>query len=272
MGAAEMRLASTTLLFAGAAAALALAAHPAVAATALNGELNIVANAYVNQHPTVTSMDSQNWAAVPASLNVNALAVANNGIFADHNERVSSFGSAQATWASANAGSVDFTNYGWNFSVTNPATLASGADLDINRPGSGLDWVYTFQATGDGVLQMNYHVTGSGDAFGLQGWTIGFNGPSFGGPAPNQFDDPTQSGVFQGFLTAGQTYTIYLVGNTNIAGTGTQSFAGSMDGTFDWQITERDAGVPEPATWALMLVGFGGMGAALRRRRRLSPA
>jgi hypothetical protein len=27
------------------------------------------------------------------------------------------------------------------------------------------------------------------------------------------------------------------------------------------------AGVPEPATWALMLLGFGGMGAALRRRR-----
>jgi hypothetical protein len=28
--------------------------------------------------------------------------------------------------------------------------------------------------------------------------------------------------------------------------------------------------VPEPATWAMMLVGFGGLGAALRRRRRLA--
>ena len=30
-------------------------------------------------------------------------------------------------------------------------------------------------------------------------------------------------------------------------------------------------GVPEPASWALMLVGFGGLGAALRRSRRQAP-
>jgi hypothetical protein len=29
------------------------------------------------------------------------------------------------------------------------------------------------------------------------------------------------------------------------------------------------AGVPEPATWAMMLVGFGGLGAVMRRRRQL---
>jgi len=33
-------------------------------------------------------------------------------------------------------------------------------------------------------------------------------------------------------------------------------------------ISIRDASVPEPATWALMITGFGGAGAALRSRRR----
>lgn len=40
------------------------------------------------------------------------------------------------------------------------------------------------------------------------------------------------------------------------------------DGTNTFNVAARDAfGVPEPATWAMMLVGFGGLGALLRRRR-----
>jgi hypothetical protein len=32
------------------------------------------------------------------------------------------------------------------------------------------------------------------------------------------------------------------------------------------------AGVPEPSTWALLILGFGGVGLAMRRRRTLQPA
>ena len=37
-------------------------------------------------------------------------------------------------------------------------------------------------------------------------------------------------------------------------------------------VTSSTGGVPEPATWALMLLGFGGLGTALRSRRRATLA
>ena len=39
--------------------------------------------------------------------------------------------------------------------------------------------------------------------------------------------------------------------------------------TYNFEVA---AGVPEPATWAMMLVGFGGLGGLLRRRRTASLA
>ncbi len=38
-----------------------------------------------------------------------------------------------------------------------------------------------------------------------------------------------------------------------------------------WTATFTSDGVPEPATWAIMLIGFGGIGALLRRRK-IGPA
>lgn len=42
-------------------------------------------------------------------------------------------------------------------------------------------------------------------------------------------------------------------------------------GTVDFEISEA-AAVPEPATWATMLMGFGGVGGALRTRKRTATA
>jgi hypothetical protein len=43
--------------------------------------------------------------------------------------------------------------------------------------------------------------------------------------------------------------------------------------SYVWLVHDGDiaaAGVPEPSTWALLLAGFGGVGAMLRRRSRVS--
>lgn len=51
-------------------------------------------------------------------------------------------------------------------------------------------------------------------------------------------------------------YTLTINGNN--------SGAGSLGGS----ITIRQAAVPEPATWAMMLIGFGAVGFAMRRRQK----
>jgi hypothetical protein len=57
----------------------------------------------------------------------------------------------------------------------------------------------------------------------------------------------------------------------------TEGFYGDNDGYYDvsvYQLGNVVPGVPEPGTWAVMIIGFGVIGSALRRRKalRLRPA
>jgi hypothetical protein len=54
----------------------------------------------------------------------------------------------------------------------------------------------------------------------------------------------------------------------NLIGTLTGLYSGSYSGTINVQPVR--GAVPEPATWAMMLLGFGAMGVATRRRRAKS--
>ncbi|HEX7943502.1 MAG TPA: PEPxxWA-CTERM sorting domain-containing protein [Phenylobacterium sp.] len=65
---------------------------------------------------------------------------------------------------------------------------------------------------------------------------------------------------------------VEIIGNTFDTSGGALQFdnANYFDGQRPITISavvRGDTGVPEPATWAMMLIGFGGMGAMLRRRR-----
>jgi len=57
-----------------------------------------------------------------------------------------------------------------------------------------------------------------------------------------------------------------LVGNTPGA-----TISGQITGQVNLHSETLGPGVPEPASWALMLLGFGGLGAALRAQRRRRP-
>ena len=93
------------------------------------------------------------------------------------------------------------------------------------------------------------------------------------------------SNSFSALLSPGRFYPD-LVGISNAFGSfdtrfdsGSLEVIGTSSGVF---ATERTltvsnvesvpGAVPEPATWAMMLLGFGGMGVSLRRRRRSAVA
>ncbi len=232
-------------------AAAGLTTSRASAAVALSGELNIVANSSLGGSGVVSDPHSASWVAIPTTLSTAASATANSGPGS-----VVTTGSANATWGSADSGTVTFRNYGWT--ISNPQNEVAKSDLTGGRAGS--DWSYTFTATQNGLFTLTYNIVADGFTFGLQGWALDWSGSGTGGPTQN-VSDPTQSGVFTGTLVAGDTYTIGLNGNPNIQTAG--NLTGHMNGDFSWSISA----VPEPSTWAMLILGFAGMGMLAYRRR-----
>jgi PEP-CTERM motif len=64
------------------------------------------------------------------------------------------------------------------------------------------------------------------------------------------------------FTAAGTATTISLIGNSGV----------NYIGLDNVSVVQTAAGVPEPAIWMMMLIGIGGIGAALRTRRGYRPA
>jgi len=93
-------------------------------------------------------------------------------------------------------------------------------------------------------------------------WDVDFTAVDLDGVAfTQQTGDPAESWALNGTLLGAGPHTINLHGTVTAT---TQSNAGSYAGTLNI------ANVPEPATWALMISGFGAAGAMLRRKRALA--
>ncbi|WP_372783085.1 PEPxxWA-CTERM sorting domain-containing protein [Phenylobacterium sp.] len=77
-----------------------------------------------------------------------------------------------------------------------------------------------------------------------------------------------ESGYLTLDLTAGDTYGFYIFSTDSEEGRADLRVAPS-EGLNEVSEAEVPAGVPEPATWAMMIAGFFGLGAALRRRQAM---
>lgn len=96
------------------------------------------------------------------------------------------------------------------------------------------------------------------------GNSLTFNSVSF-----NNGVDPTYIApiiqVTPGFFVAGLTNIPIYSGVVN---TLSVDYTATGEASYGAQLTFTPGGIPEPTTWAMMLIGFAAVGFAMRRRRR----
>jgi hypothetical protein len=130
-----------------------------------------------------------------------------------------------------------------------PLCCQSGGSLTITKIGGG-----TFTFTGlDGVR--GYFESGPSASLTANGFLGG--SPVF-----------SQNFVFStiNFVTVASNYSGAI---DELVFTGQRDFSAGV--TFD-NVTLGSGAVPEPASWALMIAGFGLVGAAMRRRQTIASA
>jgi hypothetical protein len=161
-------------------------------------------------------------------------------------------------------------------------------DLDGSTLDGGVLHSATFNAHAGDVITFEFDASGNQRNGATDDLQFGFNGSgllftdiSFQSPDhSNTFADGTyflaSDFVFPGATTPWGHYTFsFTAGNAGqfsaFVGTTSADNIGPVIDNFSLTTTGGGA-APEPATWAMLIIGFGGVGSALRRRRRLALA
>lgn len=153
---------------------------------------------------------------------------------------------------------------GWTVNAS--ATFASTGGFDGYGPEDGSSFAALGNVGGIGTLSQLISTT-SGTAYTLD-YYLATNGST-----PSYFSASWDGQEIGGSIVNNpgvQPYTLYQFIVTG-SGSDTLTFNERDDPAYlalD-NISLNPAAVPEPATWAMMLLGFGAIGFALRRRRQL---
>lgn len=154
------------------------------------------------------------------------------------------------------AGQADAAAY--TFSFTNGANVYASGGLTTSDTLNG-DNAYDILS-----------ISGAVDGVAITGLYTGPQTPfSYVNELRTQQSDPLLGLLGFGVVSGGVGYNLYEAQTTGFGGT-----PANPDGIYNGAtranrigVFALSAAVPEPATWAIMLVGFGGLGAMLRRRR-----
>lgn len=216
---------------------------------------------------------SDQWETTPRRL---AISEEGTLVNPDTQGMMSGAGSVVAEWMTANAGTVD---------------IRQSISINASHPADATQWyfweqafIYFFIPAQNGLLTVDYNISGTSDRDPLAPesffwyFNIGIDGSN---DLVTIFDDDNGSitATLTRPLLAGRRYEIDfgVIGYDDVFETSITPFDGEFSGNFRWSIFE-DAppppppppppAIPEPAAWALMLAGFGFVGAAVRHRRR----
>jgi hypothetical protein len=155
------------------------------------------------------------------------------------------------------------------------APIVLGAFVNPNYDGIGTHGLYLSSDTGTQTISQAVGIAAGNYTFGFDFYLPqnGVNNPN--GASFQASIDGQVLGTFNAAdFSAQQWYT--FTGSADIANSGTFTFSFSANGfpAKDFVIdrvflapTSEQTGVPEAGTWAMMVVGFGAIGAATRRRR-----
>jgi opacity protein-like surface antigen len=167
--------------------------------------------------------------------------------------------SAVALLASASAASATEFNFNWHDTTTGADGGASASGVfDATDNGSGV-----FTVTGvTGVQTLN---SISSNITGLSTYGSADQKLFTTGAEPLDFN-----GISYNTETLGAFNIGFVNGNGLMRGSEVQNPSGTIEGAHDITFSATAGAVPEPASWALMIMGFGGVGAMLRSGKRRS--
>ena len=147
------------------------------------------------------------------------------------------------------------------------ATIDQGANnsftigfSDANLTNPSFNELLTFTTDVMGVLNLRVDTTATSDLNNVTFSNVFLTGTGITGSLAltQALLDPNDT-FLRNFIPVGAgTFTLNILGTP-----GTQN--GAFGGVVSFASTPA---VPEPGTWAMMLLGFGGIGFAMRRRRR----
>jgi hypothetical protein len=164
---------------------------------------------------------------------------------------------------------------GFGLDTAGPAlliTLNSGATATITSTGQpatydGSDDTYIGVINNSGHTVNSINISSTADIFGFDGDGIDTYGAASNSTDTTGYGGP--SAYFTNLMTAGGTEsgTVNFIGGISNGGSNYFSLEEALDAaSFTGPITT--GGVPEPGSWALMLIGMAGVGASLRMARR----